>query len=612
MKRKFKKAISLFLAVLMLMSALPLIAGAEESFTEGYYTYTVSGENATITDVDDSISGDIVIPSKLGGYTVTKIGNSAFSGTAIESVVIRDNIETIGRYAFSGAELKRVSFESEKRNLFIDQGAFANCKKLSAISLCSDALYGISTDAFKNTAFFNNEDNWDNDGVLYINDIILAVNERFPQKYTIRAGTRLAADYLAPIVYVDPEEEYIAPEITIPDSLDNFGAYSLVYENTDNIFRAGRIYFALVDTDILGLQYQWTEEYGYDTSSKNIPLNAIKALPVGLFILTQVENGFVDSIQPWWIGVMQKDNIKYELYTFEGMKGFADDNSFVNPPTFSVSPTHCDGYILSDSVELVGRFTPFGATNTAYAMHFYGGDDRDLSLQQEKSLTFLNPDCRINDCDETIWSGYTICGYKDSTAYEYAMKHNRKFVDISNCDHSEKALRYAMDANCSRDGYTGDVYCQYCGEFLEEGTIISYPENHSFGEWEKVSDPTCIKDGERKRICEFCGKEETEIYQTAFGHEYVEDIIAATCTNRGKKITRCKNCYLYETETIPVTDHMDEDGDYFCDACGAKLTIDCSCNCHKDGILGFFYKLARFFWKLFGINQICGCGAYHY
>ena len=37
----------------------------------------------------------------------------------------------------------------------------------------------------------------------------------------------------------------------------------------------------------------------------------------------------------------------------------------------------------------------------------------------------------------------------------------------------------------------------------------------------------------------------------------------------------------------------------------------CTCNCHKGGIAGFFFKILNFFQKLFGQNKICACGAKH-
>jgi hypothetical protein len=58
---------------------------------EGYYTYNVYESKAAIWDVDTSISGDVIIPSTLGGYPVTDIYNGAFRGCSlIESVTIPD------------------------------------------------------------------------------------------------------------------------------------------------------------------------------------------------------------------------------------------------------------------------------------------------------------------------------------------------------------------------------------------------------------------------------------------------------------------------------------------------------------------------------------------
>lgn len=34
--------------------------------------------------------------------------------------------------------------------------------------------------------------------------------------------------------------------------------------------------------------------------------------------------------------------------------------------------------------------------------------------------------------------------------------------------------------------------------------------------------------------------------------------------------------------------------------------------CHKTGVMNVLWKIVRFFWKLFGMNPICSCGASHY
>lgn len=69
---------------------------------ETYYSYSVSKGNATITDVKTSISGDIIIPSTLGGCPVTNIGDGAFyECTRITSITFPDSVTSIGEYAFS-------------------------------------------------------------------------------------------------------------------------------------------------------------------------------------------------------------------------------------------------------------------------------------------------------------------------------------------------------------------------------------------------------------------------------------------------------------------------------------------------------------------------------
>ncbi len=84
------------------------------------------------------------------------------------------------------------------------------------------------------------------------------------------------------------------------------------------------------------------------------------------------------------------------------------------------------------------------------------------------------------------------------------------------------------------------------------------------------------------------------------------------------------NELLERTETITEVmnncangNHTDEDGDYLCDyGCGHEFEkpadTDCDHLCHKDGLLGFFWKLACFFFRLFNLQQYCDCGELHY
>ena len=75
-----KKLLSVILTLTLILSALPLglFSITASAATYGNYTYSVSYGKATITDVNTSISGAVTIPSTLGGYPVTSIGDYAF------------------------------------------------------------------------------------------------------------------------------------------------------------------------------------------------------------------------------------------------------------------------------------------------------------------------------------------------------------------------------------------------------------------------------------------------------------------------------------------------------------------------------------------------------
>lgn len=76
--------------------------------------------------------------------------------------------------------------------------------------------------------------------------------------------------------------------------------------------------------------------------------------------------------------------------------------------------------------------------------------------------------------------------------------------------------------------------------------------------------------------------------------------------------------------------HTDADDDGLCDSCEFNIKPEdepsteepenpqppeetlCDHLCHKDGFLGFIWKIVCFFQKLFGIEPVCECGAAHY
>lgn len=155
------------------------------------------------------------------------------------------------------------------------------------------------------------------------------------------------------------------------------------------------------------------------------------------------------------------------------------------------------------------------------------------------------------------------CGYTENEMTEYG-------------DHIPE-YRNAVAATCTEDGYEGDIYCSVCEEFIGEGNSVP-ATGHSFGEWTVITPADCQMPGVEQRVCE-----------DDSGH--------------------------IETREIPITDHVDKNGDGLCDNCGTEMAYThggtdednnrCKyCGQVHEGFLGkfigFFHKIAYFFAHLFG------------
>lgn len=142
-----KKRILSFVMVIGILAslfvALPMTVNAE---TEGLYTYYINYGEATITDCDESISGDIVIPDTLGGYPVTIINYNAFDGCGdITSVEIPDSVYEIRDWAFADCwSLESVTIPASVEGM--GYNVFAWCCNITNIDVDDENKYYSSFD----------------------------------------------------------------------------------------------------------------------------------------------------------------------------------------------------------------------------------------------------------------------------------------------------------------------------------------------------------------------------------------------------------------------------------------------------------------------------------
>lgn len=113
-------------------------------------TITLDSSNSTVTNgvlqlkpefkskLKSSNNLKIIVPSKINGQTVTKIGANAFSRCYLQSISLPNTIKSIGGNAFSYTSLKSITLPNSLTN--IDDLAF-NCSNLESITIPNSVIY---------------------------------------------------------------------------------------------------------------------------------------------------------------------------------------------------------------------------------------------------------------------------------------------------------------------------------------------------------------------------------------------------------------------------------------------------------------------------------------
>ncbi len=129
---KTTKKMFLILAMAVAMAVCFAFGASAEEFTEGYYTYIVENDEATITSVDTAISGDVVLPSTLGGYQVTKISDCFNDCKHIETVWFSQGIKIIDNAFNSCYSIIKICFNDSLKEI---NDSFNSCLLLEKITI---------------------------------------------------------------------------------------------------------------------------------------------------------------------------------------------------------------------------------------------------------------------------------------------------------------------------------------------------------------------------------------------------------------------------------------------------------------------------------------------
>ncbi len=110
------------------------------------------GKTVTIIGLSDGITYDIrnPLPNKLGGYTVTAIGDNAFSNCTnlVGNLSIPDSVVTIGDYAFYYCTGLQGTLTIGKNVTSIGKGAFSGCSGFEGTLTLPNSITTLGAEAF--------------------------------------------------------------------------------------------------------------------------------------------------------------------------------------------------------------------------------------------------------------------------------------------------------------------------------------------------------------------------------------------------------------------------------------------------------------------------------
>ncbi|MGM9680807.1 MAG: cohesin domain-containing protein [Eubacteriales bacterium] len=109
------------------------------------------------------------------------------------------------------------------------------------------------------------------------------------------------------------------------------------------------------------------------------------------------------------------------------------------------------------------------------------------------------------------------------------------------------------EPTCSSEGYT-EYRCSECSITYISDYVSKTPHT-----WKTLSstEATCTKAATQTRQCKVCGETETVSKGEPLGHDYVEQVIEATCYREGYTDHTCSRCGdSYKDEITPVTNHQ--------------------------------------------------------
>lgn len=467
---KIKKLIfiiMLLISVLIVPNTVKAVDATETTITSENDTVEWSYEivDGVITELKaintdkSSIKGVLTVPSKIDGYTVTTIGNSAFWGynsltkivlpetitqidmmafyecTGLITVELPESLETIGQMAFYGCTaLKEITIPAKVSNL--ESATFYLCTNLEKLTV-------LSSDLTSNSQPFLNCNNltiyaYPASGIISFVGTTTDNDIKFAPIYKVDK-TELINILAKDEIIDDASGTMVDYEVTLEADLgyklpENISVYIGGQETTyfmyDKMTGKLRISWGYIDGDIK-IVAEAKEEYNinFDISSANISLISVNDTIIGQDTI-QVEPGTEMN----FVITAFDENI-LESITYNGEEVLPEKNM----QSYSFSRISNSNATIKVVTRELAKY------NLIYEIYRNGS----LDFAQESCVQGLsNEEIAIElEAGETLSSVTKVIEYKDGTKKEEQLNNNTDFVIEFENDYNIKNIKLIAKIN---------------------------------------------------------------------------------------------------------------------------------------------------------------------
>ncbi len=379
--------------------------------------------------------GDIAIPSKLDNYTVTAIGENAFSDDdRLEKVVIPEGVKRIENLAFFGSSISGITLPETLE--YIGMWAFQDCESLDTIIIPKNTQ--LEERAFYGTSFKTISVDSENpyykavDNVLYnknMDTLILYPCGSENKAFSVPSGVKT----IGAAAFWGCGSESNNVRVTLPDTLEKIDRWAFVHAHIDTLNIPANV------NDISYNAFLRTRTFlntSYDLTVS--PENQYYTVNNGALFdkeMTKLICCFTDSVSDYIVPETVKVIGSTAFQWNRGLRTVTLPDKLESIEDNAFSCCHnLQGIKLPDGLKSIGEYAFEGCFSLGLDDGNYIADGGMTSVTIPSGVTSIGygafgywsgqpvPDTKLDK--------YTIYGYSGSEAERYAEENEFEFISI--------------------------------------------------------------------------------------------------------------------------------------------------------------------------------------